>query len=209
MSVTAGQLKNQTVLPLPPLGDADLSTVTGSLGKDMLLLMEAALMGWTRQIKAVLQIETEVSAEDKASSVIGPLVELDYWANRAMQLSSICEQLAVPRMHQIIEALGNASCSYLPAFERLCCELDAACHVATECNTYLQPLRKLLDKLHSLDDFSTIVKLYRPILHTLMLIWQHSKHYCSAQRLVTLVRQICSELVYQARKFCPGRRLCT
>jgi hypothetical protein len=57
-----------------------------------------------------------------------------------------------------------------------------------------------------MDDFPALVNLFRPILHTLLLIWQHSKHYSSAPRLVALVRQISADLIQQARKFCPGER---
>jgi len=200
VQVTAGQLRNQIVLPLPPVGEAELGS--GSPSKEALHLLEAALVTWTRQIKAVLALEPEAAASEAAQA--GPLAELDYWADRTTQLNGIWEQLARPRVQQIVHALEAAASTYLPAFTRLCREVDAARGVAAESSKFLQPLRKPLEKLHSMDDFPALVGLFKPILHTLLLIWQHSKHYSSPPRLVALVRQICNDLIQQARRFCPG-----
>lgn len=196
--VTAGRLRNQTVLPLPPVSEAELEG--GPVGPDTLRLLEAALATWTRQIKGVLGSEPDAAAGEAA----GPLAELDYWADRAAQLGGIWDQLAQPRVQRIMAALQAAGSTYQPAFERLAREVDAACRVAAESSRFLAPLRRPLERLHGMDDFPALVGLFRPILHTLLLIWQHSKHYSSPPRLVSLVRHICADLVQQARRFCPG-----
>lgn len=49
-----------------------------------------------------------------------------------------------------------------------------------------------------------LTELFKPILHTLLLIWQHSKYWNSAPRLVAIVREICNDLIMQACKFIPG-----
>lgn len=203
MHVTAGQLKNQTVLPLPPVGDAELATPVGA---DVLRLLEAALVTWTRQIKAVLGADPDSAAAGREGSPAGPLAELDYWADRSTQLAGIWEQLAQPGMRRAVAALEAGGSTYLPAFTRLCHEVDAARRVAAENSRYLQPLRKPLDRLHSMDDFPALASLFKPILHMLLLIWQHSSHYSSAPRLVALVRHICNDLTAQARRFCPGEK---
>lgn len=202
MHVTAGQLRNQTVLPLPPVGEVEL--VGGTPSKETLHLLEAALVTWTRQIKTVLLRDPESAAAEMGGTQPGPLAELSYWADRSAKLNGIWEQLAQPRVQQIMRALEASSSTYLPAFARLCREVDAARGVAAESSKFLQPLRKPLDKLHSMDDFPALASIFRPILHTLLLIWQHSKHYSSAPRLVALVRQMCNDLIQQARRFCPG-----
>lgn len=200
--VTAGQLRNQTVLPLPPVGEAELAS--GAPSKEALHLLEAALVTWTRQIKVGLLLDPESAAADAEGAQPGSYAELDYWANRAAQLNGIWEQLARPQVQQIMRVLQASGSTYLPAFARLCHEVDAARCVAAESSKFLQPLRKLLNKLHGMEDFPALASLFRPILHTLLLIWQHSKHYSTAPRLVALVRQICNSLIQQARHFCPG-----
>ncbi len=201
--VAAGRLHNQTVLPLPPVGEADLSGGTPST--EAVHLLEAALVTWTQQLRAVLMRDPESAAAEMGGAQPGPLAELDYWADRSAQLKGIWEQLARPQVQQIMRALEACRSSYLPAFARLCSEVDAARSVAAESSKLLLPLRKPLEKLHSIDDFPALASIFRPILHTLLLIWQHSKQYSSAPRLVALVRQICNGLIQQARRFCPGR----
>ena len=44
-----------------------------------------------------------------------------------------------------------------------------------------------------------LVELFKPIMHTLMLVWKHSKYYNTAARLVVLMREICNDIIMQAR----------
>lgn len=58
-----------------------------------------------------------------------------------------------------------------------------------------------------MDEFTALVDLFKPIFHTLMLIWKHSKYYNNASRFVTLVQEMCNDLIMQACKFIPGTEL--
>lgn len=49
-----------------------------------------------------------------------------------------------------------------------------------------------------------LTELFRPIFHTLLLIWKHSRFYNTAGRLVTLIREVCNDLIMQTCKFTPG-----
>lgn len=50
-----------------------------------------------------------------------------------------------------------------------------------------------------MDDFPALVDLFKPIFHTLMLIWKNSRYYNNAARFVTLVQQMCNDLIMQVR----------
>ena len=69
---------------------------------------------------------------------------------------------------------------------------------------FLSPLAKYFDKLNMADDFQMLVELFKPIMHTLMLVWKHSKYYNTAARLVVLMREICNDIIMQACKFVEG-----
>jgi hypothetical protein len=43
------------------------------------------------------------------------------------------------------------------------------------------------------------VELFKPVMHLIMLVWRHSKHYNSPARLVTLIRELCNDLIMQVR----------
>ena len=49
-----------------------------------------------------------------------------------------------------------------------------------------------------------LTELFKPILHTQLLIWQHSRYWNSLPRLVAVMREVCNDLIMQARKFIPG-----
>jgi dynein heavy chain len=53
------------------------------------------------------------------SSHPGPLVELDFWRERADNLASIHEQLAGERVQKVVRVLELARSTYHPAFDRL------------------------------------------------------------------------------------------
>ena len=90
---------------------------------------------------------------------------------------------------------------------RLQKEVKAAQEEANENASMLKPMTKLFEKLRDLDDFAVIPSLFKPIMHLLLLIWTHSRHYHSATRFVTLMRLICNDLLTQARRFTPGAHL--
>jgi dynein heavy chain, axonemal len=64
---------------------------------------------------------------------------------------------------------------------------------------FLKPLRKYLEKLNMMDEFQALAELFKPIMHLIMLIWKHSKYYNNAARFVTLMREICNDLIMQVR----------
>jgi hypothetical protein len=48
------------------------------------------------------------------------------------------------------------------------------------------------------DEFNEIPELFKPVFHTLMLIWKHSKYYAQPSRIVTIIREICNSLIEKA-----------
>lgn len=69
---------------------------------------------------------------------------------------------------------------------------------------YLAPLKKLLEKLSQLDDFQALPEVFKPLMHTLLLIWKHSQFYNTAARMACMLSEICDELIAQASRFLPG-----
>jgi dynein heavy chain len=41
-------------------------------------------------------------------------------------------------------------------------------------------------------------------MHSILLIWQHSKYYNTPPRLVVLIREICNAIISKAREFVNG-----
>lgn len=71
---------------------------------------------------------------------------------------------------------------------------------ATENVRFLEPLRKLLEKLNTMDDFVALSDHFKPLLHSMLLIWKLSSSYSSSARFATLLREICNDLIMQVRR---------
>jgi hypothetical protein len=80
--------------------------------------------------------------------------------------------------------------------------VQAARHEAIENVRFLQPLRKLLEKLNSMDDFVALSDHFKPLLHSMLLIWKLSSSYNSSARFATLFREICNDLIMQVGGCC-------
>ena len=78
-------------------------------------------------------------------------------------------------------------------------DVQAAQEEATDNVRFLKLLRKNLDKLNLLDEFVALVPLFKPVFHTMLLIWKHSKYYNTSARFVTLLQEICNDLIMQVR----------
>jgi dynein heavy chain len=81
--------------------------------------------------------------------------------------------------------------------------VEAAREAANDNVTYLQQLRRYLDKLNMLDEFIALVPLFKPVMHTMLLIWKHSKYYNTSARFVTLLQEICNDLIMQVGALQP------
>ena len=193
--VTIGQTLGRTMLPLPSFaGEPDAAD------KDLVHIIESAVVTWTRQVKAVLKLEPE-SVFHGAEANPGPLAEMEFWKHRTADLNSIYTQLSGDRITKVIKVLELAKSTYYTAFRRLYKEVVLARAEANHILRYLKPMEKGFEKLSMSDDFPQLANMFRPLLHQVLLVWKHSKHYNSPQRMVILMREVCNDLIGQACKF--------
>ena len=57
------------------------------------------------------------------------------------------------------------------------------------------------------DDFGSLMKLFRPTMHLILMIWKNSKCYNTPGRLVVLVREICNALIKQSCDYVSGEEI--
>ena len=70
---------------------------------------------------------------------------------------------------------------------------------ATDINMYLKPLRPIVEKLVSTSEPSELCQIFPVLMHTLKLIWQCSKYYNTPNRMSVVLREICNDVIEQAR----------
>ena len=57
----------------------------------------------------------------------------------------------------------------------MCKEVDAAYAEAADNVIYLTPLKGFFDQLATTSDINELTDLFKPIMHMLLMVWEHSK----------------------------------
>ena len=101
----------------------------------------------------------------------------------------------------MLQVLALAKSSYIPAFTRLCEEVE---HARAEANSnvgYLTVPDKLFGQLAQAEEpLEELGVLFPAIMHSVMLVWIHSPYFNTPARLVVLIRMIANDLVVQGLK---------
>ncbi|XP_052121253.1 dynein beta chain, ciliary-like isoform X2 [Frankliniella occidentalis] len=200
-----GQVAGRTVLPLPAgverVHQAERELMSSG-GEVVDLYLKSAIEGvvikWATQINDVL-------LEDSADAFKGghnptPSAEVHFWNSRLRNLEHIYEQLRDERVRKMAVILERTDSAYWPCFKSLFRNIVAALAEARDMALYLKPLMKHCQLLED-TDFADATPLLRPLLHTVCLVWAHSRYYCNSNRLVVLLRQICNLLIQQAKRY--------
>ena len=110
-----------------------------------------------------------------------------------------------------MRVLDLTKSTYFPAFSRLCKEVNSACAEAADNAKFLETLRETFTQLEQKKNgaFAELPDLFRPIMMRLLLVWKNSTHYNTPARLVVLMREICNDLIAQARQFVSHEELFT
>lgn len=104
------QIQGRTRLPIPTIDESRLND------KETIHSVEGAVVTWSRQIREVLKASLE--GQLKNMKCPGPMVELQYWEDRAANLNGIQEQLENGNVKMMIKSLEDSQSTYFPAFQR-------------------------------------------------------------------------------------------
>ncbi|GBG28212.1 Dynein heavy chain 2, axonemal [Hondaea fermentalgiana] len=176
-----------------------------SIQKERIHVFEGCLITWTKQIRNVLRLDPESKLQKGKNP--GPLEELAFWKRKAANLNSVFEQLQTPRVRKVLRYLDSSKSTYNEPFAKLCKEAFAARDEANSNVRFLRPLRPWLDRLTSISEFLDLPKVFRPTMHTILLIWKTSEHYNTVPRLVVLMRQLANAVIARCVGYLSGSSL--
>lgn len=196
--VIMGLMKGKTMLPLP---SNKLTSSDTTPDKDKAHIFESSIITWTKQIKNVLKMEPEQAL--KQGNDPGPQTELEFWEKKAENLNSIYAQLQSVEVKNIIRFLEGNKSTYTNPFAKLQKDVQSARLEANDNNKFLGTLKDLFATLKE-TDFVSSHDTFIPIMHTILLIWKHSRFYNTPPRLVVLIREICNEIIRKGQEFVPG-----
>ena len=190
--VISGKSKGKTMLPLPHGAKANTET-----DKSILHTLETAVIDWTHQIKDIIKSNSGAPLDEGLNP--GPIVEIDFWAAKYANLKSIHQQLTDEKIQKISQVLQASKSTYYPAFKMIFDEVHFALDEANDINTYLKPLRPLVERLVGTTEPAELCQIFSQLMHTLLLIWKCSKYYNTPNRLSIILREICNDVIEQAR----------
>lgn len=102
------------MLPIPP---QETTTSERISSKDKAHVLEGAVITWSKQIKNVLKQDPEMAL--KAGGDPSPLVEIDFWRNKAENLNSIHQQLQSEKIRRVLKFLMQNKSTYTNQFAKL------------------------------------------------------------------------------------------
>ncbi|NXB29063.1 DYH9 protein, partial [Eulacestoma nigropectus] len=196
-----GQVKGKTLLPLPA-GSEGIEDIDPKnekflelINKSLVHATESAIIDWSQQIQRVLKKES--SEPLLQGSNPDPKVELEFWRNRCDDLEGIYSQLTSRKVRNMLEVLERVQSIYVPAFQNMLVDVEAALSEAQDIDLHLTPLQQPLEDIEAAE-FSKVKPLLVPLLHVVCWIWATSKHYNVPVRIVVLLQEICNLLIQQA-----------
>ncbi len=209
VQITAKLKQGIVFLATPPqtsMRETPNSSMMDKTHKDRVQLYENSIVMWTQQIKSELQRNPEDAlVQDHHPQ---PLQELTFWQERYHKLTSISTQLNSDTHKKLQKELDRAKSACTPSFSKLNRDVDMKKDEAEANHKLLEFLRPDFQKMQKDDlDFAKLSSHFVPVMHKILLIWQHSNHYHSPARLVVLFRMICNTVIAQATRFVSGPQI--
>lgn len=196
--VISGQVKGRTLLPLPVGSETIREAIDDSYERNLVHSIESAIIDWAHQINKALKHCSAQPLLEGANPT--PLVELDFWSARAVNLENIFDQLRDTKVQKMAEILKLTDSSYYPAFKKMYRDAVCALDEARDINMHLKPLRKHIEDIEQ-TEIPDLHLLLPPMMHCIALLWTNSKHYCNPGRIVVLLQEIGNLFIEIARNY--------
>ncbi|KAM9320087.1 uncharacterized protein PAF06_004553 [Gastrophryne carolinensis] len=193
LEVIAGHTEGSIVLPIPSL---ELLRSTSQFNKQgaAIHIMETVVIGWIRQIKAVLKHEPLEEIKNKGA-MAGIYQEKEMWDLHIHNLESISLQLTSAETREIVFHLEQAKNLYGNSISAVTKDVKTACHQAKENLTFLKTLINCFDQLQSAATLSEKQRYFFQMLHRLLFVWRHSRYYHQRKVFANLLRLMSNEVV--------------
>ncbi|ELU01785.1 hypothetical protein CAPTEDRAFT_107782 [Capitella teleta] len=193
-----GNIAGEITLPLPSIEVLAEAANTVNRRAAVLHVLETTIIGWMKQIKSVLKHDPVADLERQAGDFPGPLDEIALWESRLEKLYSINRQLDSSVAVDILRNLEEANSNYGHSFSNIRKEISKAIQDTKDNLVMLSSISSLCHDLHDCLDPQQLLKLFPPLINTLLLVWRHSKYYHQPDKFHNLLRLLSNEVVHRA-----------
>ncbi|XP_072311900.1 dynein axonemal heavy chain 9 [Eucyclogobius newberryi] len=199
-----GSVQGRTLLPLPDGAERldhaapEKYSRVQMVDKSLIHSLESALIVWIHQVHEVLTRDS--SEELLRGTHPTPQTELLFWDNRRADLECIHSQLTSLRAQKMAALLEAVESSYTHSFNSLLQDVLRALEEAQDICAHLKPLQRLLEEVEGAE-FTEVKGHMAPLMHTICLLWVHSRFYCRPARIIVLLQEMCNLLLQQAQVY--------
>ncbi|CAH8499452.1 unnamed protein product [Schistosoma intercalatum] len=186
---TRWKLDNKTVLYIP-LDSLNVLPEIAIKDKELINRLEMIIIHWTRQIKAVLNIQNI----NDHSTIISPLDEIQFWHNRCDDLTGISNQLNKSTIQQIINILLIAKSTYITNFLKLADEIKWNTEQAQNNIKFLDKIKDICLQLNELKPKDIPDKLPQ-LINMIRIIWTNSKYYNNNELITNLFNKLSNQII--------------
>eukprot|EP00057_Strongylocentrotus_purpuratus_P006394 XP_011660868.1 PREDICTED: dynein beta chain, flagellar outer arm [Strongylocentrotus purpuratus] len=198
-NVTEGHVEGQISLPLPSIEVLTEAASNANRRSAVIHVLESTVVGWIKQIKLVLKHEPLSDLREKFGVRPFPLDEVNLWRQRQEKLLSINKQLDSPVASNILLNLDDANSTYSHSFHNVRREIGQALAETNENLMFLVTLLPWFERLHAASQPKELMTVFPPLVHTLMLVWSHSRYYHHDFVFHNLLELVSNEVVARAQ----------
>ncbi|XP_022817840.1 dynein beta chain, ciliary-like [Spodoptera litura] len=196
-----GEMTSQVLLPMPAgvetIYQAE-SRLKESDGEDVDLYLktniEGAIIKWTQQVHDLLAQDSYIAF--KRTKFPLPSADLEFYQQRLKNLEGIYSQLRDPRVKRMAHYLEDTKSVYLSCFKTMLTNVVAAIVECRDIFVYQRPLQSHFETFEA-TEFVEGKHLIRPMLHCIGLLWGNSRYFCSVEKLIPLLREVCNLVIQQ------------
>ncbi|XP_075240849.1 dynein beta chain, ciliary-like isoform X3 [Convolutriloba macropyga] len=201
--------KGDVSLPYPSIEVLQDIKSQSKRNKSITHVIETTVINWTKQLKVLLKIEPidelqRVSREIPVEGHAGiPCVvhEEALWHERVISLRKIQSQLHSETTRDLVAYLEQQNNKYATGVHEMRNELKKAVDEALDNIRFLKPLQRWLEEISVSNSVDQVGKLFRPLVHTMQLMWEYSGHYHKKTFFHNLVSLVANQVTLKACSF--------
>ncbi|KAF8566483.1 hypothetical protein P879_10718 [Paragonimus westermani] len=168
------------------------------ISKSLVYSIESLVIAWSHQIhKALLKDSAQPLLDGLHPS---PLVEMDFWKAKTVNLENIFDQLNSPKVRQMAQILENANSCYFIPFKEMFKSVVTALRESQDIHAHLSVLRPHIEDMEQAE-FDQLPLHIEPVFSLICLIWASSTGYRQPGRILILLQELCNLVIDQCRNY--------
>ncbi|XP_048858906.1 dynein axonemal heavy chain 10 [Brienomyrus brachyistius] len=185
---TLQQVEGEIKLFIPEMDLAQEADLLASM-PEVVEKLEQCVINWQTQIFIVIEEQ-----QKKKPQAPGPMAEIDFWRERAAVLSALNEQLKMPVVRKVLDAVNLANPVVMQNLELTMLDLGKLHVEAVENVRFLSTLERHFKNLATGSNFRVVLETIPVMMNGIRMVWIISSHYNKDERLVPLMERVAWEL---------------